>query len=127
MTAPHSSPDRPDRVTRREALMAGAAGLVGTALGASARRAGKAKSVLFLFLHGGAPTQDMFDLKPDAPSEVRGEFQPIATSAPGVRICEHLPRMAKWMHRAAVVRSVGHKAGCHNTLPTYTGYSEPIT
>ena len=82
---------------------------------------------MFLFLHGGAPTQDMFDMKPDAPVEVRGEFSPIATSAPGIRICEHLPRMAKWMHKAAVVRTVGHKAGCHNTLPTYTGFSEPIT
>jgi hypothetical protein len=82
---------------------------------------------MFLFLHGGAPTQDMFDMKPDAPLEVRGEFSPIATSASGIRICEHLPRMAKWMHKAAVVRTVGHKAGCHNTLPTYTGFSEPIT
>ena len=131
MIAPHHSPDSSGRVTRRDALMAGAIGLFGGGLAAPAKvptaRPGKAKSVLFLFLHGGAPTQDMFDMKPDAPLEVRGEFKPIATSAPGVQICEHLPRMAKWMHRAAVVRSVGHKAGCHNTLPTYTGYAEPIT
>ncbi|MFO0878197.1 MAG: DUF1501 domain-containing protein [Gemmataceae bacterium] len=115
--------------TRRQVLLAGAAGLAGATLGEGAGRRGRgaAKSVLFLFLHGGAPTQDMFDLKPDAPVEVRGEFRPIATSAPGVRICEHLPRMAKWMHRAAIVRTVGHKAGCHNTLPAYTGYVEPIT
>jgi hypothetical protein len=120
--------------TRREMLGAGALSLLGGSLGAapvqsasSAPLKAKAKSVLFLFLHGGAPTQDMFDLKPDAPAEVRGEFKPIATSASGIRICEHLPKMAKWIHRAAVVRSVGHKAGCHNTLPTYTGFCEPIT
>ncbi len=117
--------------TRRDLLKAGAAGLVlgsmHTPVPAAPRREGKAKSVMFLFLHGGAPTQDMFDMKPDAPAEVRGEFMPIATSAPGVRICEHLPKMAKWMHRAAIVRTVGHRAGCHNTLPAYTGYSLPIT
>src|SRR5262249_10711109 len=89
--------------------------------------AGKAKSVILLFLHGGAATQDMFDLKPDAPAEIRGEFKPIATSAPGIRICEHLPRMARWMHKAALIRSVNHKAGCHNTLPAFTGFQEPIT
>ncbi|MFM7150276.1 MAG: DUF1501 domain-containing protein [Gemmataceae bacterium] len=118
-------------LTRRDLLLSGAAGLISGSLNtpvrATTRGGAKAKSVLFLFLHGGAPTQDMFDMKPDAPVEVRGEFKPIATSAPGVRICEHLPRMAKWMHRAAIVRTVGHKAGCHNTLPAYTGYSEPIT
>ena len=64
----------------------------------------------------------MFDLKPDAPAEVRGEFKPIATTAPGIQICEHLPRTAKWMHKAAIVRSVNHKAGCHNCLPSYTGF-----
>jgi hypothetical protein len=122
-------------VTRREALQAGSLALLGGAFGqpalpaarADAARPGKAKSVLFLFLHGGAPTQDMFDLKPDAPPEVRGEFKPIATNVPGIRICEHLPRTAHWMHRAAIVRSVNHKAGCHNTLPAYTGYAEAIS
>jgi hypothetical protein len=56
---------------------------------------------------------------------VRGEFKPIATSVPGVQVCEHLPRMAKWMHRIAQVRSLNHKAGCHNCLPSYTGCEEP--
>jgi hypothetical protein len=86
---------------------------------------GKAKSVILLNLLGGAATQDMFDLKPDAPDGVRSEFKPIDTNVPGVRICEHLPRMAKWMHRAAIVRSVNHKAGCHNCLPLYTGFEVP--
>ncbi|MBX9582271.1 MAG: DUF1501 domain-containing protein, partial [Gemmataceae bacterium] len=77
-------------------------------------------------LLGGAATQDMWDLKPDAPAEVRGEFRPIDTSAPGIRVCEHLPLTAKWMHRAAVVRSVNHKAGCHNCLPSYTGHEQTM-
>jgi hypothetical protein len=125
-----------DGLTRRETLTAGALSLFGGAFNlpnlfaAEARRPadakpGKAKSVILLNLLGGAATQDMFDLKPDAPAGVRSEFKPIDTTAPGVRICEHLPRMAKWMHRAAVVRSVNHKAGCHNCLPLYTGFEVP--
>ena len=66
-----------------------------------------AKNVIHLYLHGGAPTQDMFDLKPNAPKEIRGEFNPIATNVPGIQISEHLPRMARWMHKCAIVRSVG--------------------
>ncbi len=89
------------------------------------RRGGKAKSVIMLYLHGGAPTQDMFDMKPTAPVEVRGEFKPIDTNVPGIQICEHLPRMAKWMHRAALIRSVYHQAGCHNEIPSFTGYEPP--
>ena len=126
-----------DGVTRRESLSAGALTLLGggftlpNLLAAEARkpatlRPGKAKNVILLYLLGGAATQDMWDLKPDAPTEVRGEFKPIDTSAPGVRICEHLPRTSKWMHKAAVVRSVNHKAGCHNCLPSYTGFEQPM-
>jgi hypothetical protein len=124
-----------DGVTRRETLAAGALTLLGSGfslpnlLAAEAKkpattRPGKAKNVILLYLLGGAPTQDMFDLKPDAPAEVRGEFKPINTSAPGVQICEHLPRTSQWMHKAAIVRSVNHKAGCHNCLPSYTGYEQ---
>src|SRR5207247_1150398 len=98
---------------------AGALSLLGglnlpTLLGAEASRpghTGKAKHVICLYLLGGAATQDMFDLKPDAPSGVKSEFKPIATSAPGVQVCEHLPQLARWMHKAAVVRSVHHQAG----------------
>jgi hypothetical protein len=121
-----------DGWTRRETLRAGAL----TALGglgltdllraeSSARGvltpSRKARHVIVLYLLGGAATQDMFDLKPGAPREVRGEFKPIATTVPGVQFCEHLPRLARWMHRAALVRSVSHKAGCHNPIPSYTG------
>src|SRR5262245_38189225 len=122
-----------DGVSRRDLLLAGGASLLGgffhrpqaPALDAPRGFAGKARSVILVFLHGGAAHQDLWDLKPDAPVEVRGEFRPVATSAPGVRICEHLPQTAKWMHRAAVVRTVNHRAGCHNTLPTFTGYEVP--
>jgi hypothetical protein len=124
-----------DGLTRRETLTAGALTLLGSGftlpqlLAAESRkpadaRPGKAKSVILLYLLGGAATQDMWDLKPDAPVEVRGEFKPIDTNVPGVRVGEHLPLSAKWMHKAAVVRSVTHKAGCHNCLPSYTGYEQ---
>lgn len=86
---------------------------------------GKAKSVIFLYLHGGAPSQDMFDMKPKAPREIRGEFSPIATNVPGIQICEHLPGMARWMHRSAILRAIHHKAGCHNEIPSFTGYESP--
>ena len=125
-----------DGITRRETLKAGALSALGGLSLADLLRAeaqagpdagfGKAKNVIVLYLLGGAATQDMWDLKPDAPAEVRSEFKPIATSADGVQICELLPLTARWMHRGAIVRTVNHKAGCHNTLPSYTGFEEPL-
>src|SRR5579863_4275959 len=120
-----------DGLTRRETLKAGALSLLGgafnlpslLALEESKRvRPGKAKSVILMYLLGGAPTQDMYDLKPAAPEKIRGEFQPIDTNVAGIQIGELLPRSAQWMHKTAIVRSVNHKAGCHNPLPSYTGY-----
>ncbi|MFO0967630.1 MAG: DUF1501 domain-containing protein [Gemmataceae bacterium] len=117
-------------VTRRAALQAGALSLLGglnlprLLEAREARPSGRtprARSVILLYLLGGAPTQDMVDLKPDAPSGVRSEFRPIATRVPGMHVCEHLPRMARWTDKIAVVRSLNHQAGCHNTLPGYTG------
>src|SRR5436190_24120239 len=64
------------------------------------------KAVIMIFLPGGPSHQDMFDLKADAPSEIRGEFKPISTSVPGIEICEHLPRLAKCMDKAAIIRSM---------------------
>jgi hypothetical protein len=121
-----------DGVTRREALRAGAVAL-GAGLGiglpdvlrseaAAIAPPGKAKSVIVLYLLGGAATQDMVDMKPGAPSEVRGEFKPVATKVPGLDVCEHLPLLARWAPRMAVVRSMSHRAGCHNPLPSYTGW-----
>src|SRR5687767_15778588 len=122
-----------DGITRREALTVGASTVLGAGLtlpnllaaeerrSASGQRTGVAKNVIVIYLHGGAPTQDMWDLKPAAPVEIRGEFKPIPTNVPGVQICEHLPQTAKWAQRMAIVRSVNHRAGCHNTLPSFTG------
>jgi hypothetical protein len=64
--------------------------------------------VILFWLSGGASHIDTFDLKPDAPAEYRGEFKPLATSAPGVTFCEHLPMLARQAHHLAVVRSLGH-------------------
>jgi hypothetical protein len=122
-----------DGLTRRETLKAGALSLLGGFFNqpnlsaferarASSSPKPKAKSVILLYLQGGPATQDMFDLKPNAPDGIRSEFKPIATSAPGISVCEHLPRTAKWMHKAAIVRTVYHNGGCHNNLPMYTGY-----
>lgn len=123
-----------DGLTRRETLKAGALGLLGgfglpqllQAEETSTRRRGRARSVICLYLLGGAATQDMIDLKPNAPAEVRGEFRPTATRVPGIQVCEHLPRMARWTDKIAIVRSLNHRAGCHNTLPSYTGYEQML-
>ncbi len=69
---------------------------------------GKARSTILIWLSGGASHIDSWDLKPEAPVEYRGEFRPIATSAPGIRLCEHLPLLAKQAHHLAVVNSLGH-------------------
>src|ERR1700677_4515345 len=124
-----------DGFTRRETLKVGALSLLGgffnlpdlLALERArdpAARPGKAKNVILLYLQGGPATQDMFDLKPDAPAGIRGEFKPIATNASGVMICEHLPRMARWMHKAVIVRSAYHNGVCHSNLPMYTGFDD---
>lgn len=122
-----------DGVTRRETLKAGALTALGgfglpqllAANEAGALGNGKAKNVMMLFLLGGAATQDMVDLKPNGPSETRSQFKPIPTNASGIEICEHLPLMSQWMHKTAIVRSLNHKAGCHNCMPCYTGDELP--
>ena len=103
-----------DGITRREALRVGGLSLFAgmslprllQASGAAPSRSGTARSVVLFNLLGGPSHMDMFDMKPDAPVEIRGEFRPIRTSLPGLDICEHLPRTARWMHRAALVRTV---------------------
>lgn len=119
--------------TRRETLKVGALSLLGGLFNTPALKAieesssrylpkPRAKSVVLLYLQGGAPTQDMFDLKPNAPADIRGEYRPIATTAAGVEVGELLPLTAQWMHKSAVVRSVYHNGGCHKNLPMYTGF-----
>src|SRR4051794_18611045 len=86
---------------------------------------GKAKNCLIVFLSGGASHHDTFDPKPDAPAEIRGEFGTIATSLPGVRFSEHLPRTAKVMDRVALVRSMTHPHADHAVggYIMFTGHS----
>jgi uncharacterized protein (DUF1501 family) len=74
---------------------------------------GKARSCIVLFCWGGVSHLDTWDPKPDAPVEVRGEFKPIATSVPGIRVGEHMPLLARHMHRLAVVRSINHQSTAH--------------
>src|SRR4051812_19344116 len=114
---------------RRDVLRAGVAGLLGLslpdALRAEALRgqgmggARPATGVIQVWLAGGPATIDIWDLKPEAPEEIRGEFRPAATSAPGVAICEHLPGLAKVMDRCVLVRSVGHEITAHGPGTTY--------
>jgi hypothetical protein len=103
-----------DGVTRRQLLQAGGAGLFGLSLpklladaaDQPARRA-RAKSVLFVFLYGGPSQLETFDMKPRAPSTIRGPFRPIASRTPGLRICEHLPRLAVRSDQFCVIRTPG--------------------
>ena len=80
------------------------------------------KAVIMVFLTGGPPHQDMVDLKMDAPAEIRGEFTPISTSIPGVRICELLPRMAAMMDRFVTIRSLVGSEGRHASFQCMTGW-----
>jgi hypothetical protein len=110
--------------SRRQCLQLGGLGGLGTlglslpnvlrAQQAEGNRLPHRSCVLFL-LHGGPSQLDIWDMKPDAPAEVRGEFNPIATSVPGIQITEHLPRLAKLAHRFSIVRSMTHTAINHNT------------
>src|SRR5438876_10533620 len=80
------------------------------------------KAAVMIFLPGGPPHLDTYDLKPDAPSEFRGEFRPIKTNVPGIHICEHFPLQAKMFDKLAVVRSVVSPADEHNDAAVMTGY-----
>src|SRR5579871_734972 len=121
-----------DGFSRRELLQAGALSLFGgvlsppvSALGAAsaARGTGRVKSVVLLDLFGGPSHLDTFDPKPLAPAEIRGTFKPIGTSVPGLHICEHLPRLARWLHRTALIRTVSHGYNSHNPYAVMTGYT----
>ena len=85
------------------------------------------RSCILIFYYGGPSHLDTYDLKPLAPVEVRGEFQPISTSVPGLQVCEHLPRMAKLMHKVALIRSMHHANRAHDSASTeaLTGRPSP--
>jgi hypothetical protein len=103
---------------RREFLRIGTIALGGFWLGQegrlSADRPARAAACILLYMDGGPSHIDFWDLKPEAPAEIRGEFRPIATSVPGIRVCEHLPLTARQAHRLAQVRSVRHTETVHD-------------
>jgi Protein of unknown function (DUF1501) len=109
-----------DGLTRREMLRVGGLSLAGLSLSGllqnrAASATARAKSCIQLFMWGGPSQLETFDLKPQAPSAIRGEFQPIPTNVPGIRICEHLPRLARMSDRYAILRSVTHTGTNHGT------------
>lgn len=127
--------------TRRSFLEAGSLGLFGLTLpqllagraGASqvspSGPARPAKACILLFMWGGPAHQDTWDLKPDAPVEIRGEFQPISTAVPGIQICEHFPLLAERTDRLAIVRSMTHDNVDHTKATHYllTGQAPPAS
>src|SRR5688572_4415752 len=129
-----------DGMTRREWLRVGAFGGVGLSLpallerrtrAASSQHVGRARSCIVVFLFGAPAHQDIWDLKPEAPSQYRGEFHPIASNVPGIQVGEHIPRLARLADRYAIVRSVSHPDNTHTVAMHYmlTGvrHAQPAT
>jgi len=115
-----------DRVQRRSFLQLGGLALGGLSLpqilnAQQQNGASSHKAVIMVFLAGGPPHQDMFDLKPDAPAEVRGEFDPIDTNVPGIQISEMMPRIAGMMDKFAIIRSLVGAEGRHDAFECSTG------
>ncbi|MDX2038006.1 MAG: DUF1501 domain-containing protein [Isosphaeraceae bacterium] len=81
------------------------------------------KAVIMVYLSGGPSHQDMYDLKPNAPAEIRGTFKPIATNVPGIEICEHLPRLARMMDKFAIIRSLHGSPDQHNSDMCLSGFA----
>src|SRR5262245_32615736 len=124
-----------DGISRRNFLQIGAFGagltladmLRQRADGAAAKQVAPSsnKAAIMIYLPGGPSHMDMYDLKPDAPKEFRGEFNPIATNVPGCQICEHMPLQAKMWDKLAVVRSL-ISVDEHSDSLVMTGYSEQV-
>jgi len=109
------------RLTRRTAIQAGAVGLLGLGMNhvqqlraLASTTSASDKAVIYIFLSGGLAQHDSFDLKPEAADDIRGEFRPIATSTPGLQICEHLPMLAARSHLWALCRSLTHPSNDHS-------------
>jgi len=122
-------------LSRRTLVRAGGLGLLGLNLPGLLRAESekktalkaRAKSVIFLFQWGGPSHVDMFDMKPKAPDGVRGPYQPIASSCPGIQVCEKLPETARRMDKVTLIRSVTHKMSNHNSAGYYalSGHAPP--
>jgi hypothetical protein len=118
-----------DGLTRRNFLKIGGLALGGMSMADVFRAEARSgvrpshKAIIMVFLPGGPPHQDMFDLKTEAPQEIRGEFRPIATNVVGAQICEHMPRLAGMMDKLAIIRSI---VGCrdeHASHQCFSGYT----
>src|SRR6478672_5526015 len=116
-----------DGITRRDFVRIGALGAFGLGLPqllaaetqaaelakAAGKTPGREKSCILFFLMGGQSQLDMWDMKPDAPEMIRGEFKPISTNVDGIRICEHMPMLAERADRFAIIRSMTHHVKNH--------------
>jgi hypothetical protein len=120
----------PLRLSRRELLQVGGIGVLGLSLPqllyAERQRsrsgpAARADACILVFLNGGPSHLDMWDMKPGAPKEIRGEFKPIATSVTGIQLSEHLPRLARHMDHCALVRSAHHSVNNAHAAAVYVG------
>src|SRR5262245_26770808 len=115
-------------LSRRSFLQIGALGFGGLTLPQLLRAESPAaghsptKSVILIYLVGGPPHQDMFDLKPDAPKEVAGPWRPAPTNVTGIRICEAFPRLARTMDRLVVVRSLVGNQADHDAVQVFNGF-----
>src|SRR5262249_51303623 len=132
-----------DGLTRRDALHAGGLGLLGLSLpellrgraaagspdAGAARRGGRAKSCILLFLMGGPPQHSTWDPKPDAPQAIRGLFKPIPTAGPGLHFGELMPRLARLADRLCVLRAVATDDNAHSSSGYFmlTGYPHQPT
>ena len=117
-----------DGLSRRSFLTIGSLGIAGATLPSllqAEQQAGNGRShkaIINVLLPGGPAHQDMFDLKPDATSEIRGEFKPISTNVPGIQICEEFPRMARMMDKFTIIRSMIDSQGGHDLYQCLTGH-----
>ena len=122
-----------EKLSRRDVLRVGGLAFAGLTLAdvlrlraaSPAPTAARGKSVIMIWLRGGASHIDSYDMKPDAPAEVRGEFKPIKTNVPGIEVCEHLPLHAKMMDKLAVIRGIkSNDLGDHTPHYILTGFPD---
>jgi hypothetical protein len=125
----HGAATTCEGVSRRAFLSAGALSVGGLTLADLLRaRAGqpeprtRGKAVIMVYLNGGPSHMDMYDLKPDAPVEYRGEFKPIQTNVPGIQVCEHLPLHAKIADKFAIIRNMKFQQEGHTAPELYSGF-----